>query len=278
MSNDDAKPTVIALHCSGGAPSQWARLEQDLGGRFRVIAPELVGCDATGQWPGEQTFTLSDEAAPIARIIDAANGPVHLVGHSYGGCVALRLACQRPSRIASLSLYEPAVLHVLRSAGRDGEIALAGFKTVARDIARHVLKGALPSAAKRFIECWNGSGSWSALRREVRNDLARYIPKACFEFSAAVKERTPLAAYGRFAFPILLLQGEYSSEPMQLITRQLGRAMTRALRRTVYGAGHMGPFTHAAMVSGLITQHIGAAAAPARARIRAAADRITAAA
>jgi pimeloyl-ACP methyl ester carboxylesterase len=277
MSSADAKPTVIALHCSGGAPSQWARLEQDLGDRFNVIAPELTGCDATGPWPGKPMFTLSDEAAPIVKIIDATKGPVHLVGHSYGGCVALRLACRRPARIASLSLYEPAVLNVLMTAGRDGEIALAGWWTVARDIGRHVLSGAFRAAAKRLVECRNGNG-WSALRREMRDDLAGDIPEACFAFAAQVRDRPPLPVYARFGFPVLLLQGEYSPEPMQRITQQLGRAMTRAGRRTVYGAGHMGPFTHSAVVSGLITEHIAAVAATGKATVRQVTDRITAAA
>ena len=278
MSSADAKPTIIALHCSGGGRSAWGRLEQDLDGGFNVVVPDLVGCSAIGSRTRERAFTLSDEAAPMAKIIDAAHGPVHLVGHSYGGCVALRLACRRPARIASLSLYEPAVLHVLMTAGRDGEVALAGWRTVARDIGRHVLTGAVRRAAKRLVECWNGSGGWSALPRELRDDLAGDIPEACFAFSAQVRERPPLPVYARFGFPVLLMQGEYSSEPMQRITRQLGRAMPRARRRTVYGAGHMGPYTHQAVVSALITEHIAAVAATGKATVRQVADRITAAA
>src|SRR6266536_1481912 len=35
------------------------------------------------------------------------SAPVHLIGHSYGGGVALRVAVERSNRIASLTLYEP---------------------------------------------------------------------------------------------------------------------------------------------------------------------------
>ena len=43
---------------------------------------------------------------------------------------------------------------------------------------------------------------------------------------------------------------------MRLIARQLAEAMTLASLRTVFGAGHMGPFTHATIVNAMIADHI----------------------
>ena len=38
----------------------------------------------------------------------------HLIGHSYGGMVALQLAAQaQPQRVRSLSLFEPIAFHLL---------------------------------------------------------------------------------------------------------------------------------------------------------------------
>src|ERR1700743_268041 len=97
--------SVIALHCSGSGAAQWRKLGEALGSRVSFVAPEHYGCDSTGPWSGERAFTLADEAGRTVDIIDAARGKVHLVGHSYGGGVALRVAMERPERIATLSLY-----------------------------------------------------------------------------------------------------------------------------------------------------------------------------
>jgi pimeloyl-ACP methyl ester carboxylesterase len=251
-----AKPIVIAFFCSGASKSKWRQLEHDLGHRFAVVALDLIGCGATSHWTGPQPFTLSDEAAQAVRIMDTASEPVHLVGHAYGGCVALRSAIERPNRIASMTLYEPVAYHVLRMMGPEGRDALDKMVVVTGGIHRHVVNGDYHGAAKQFFEFWNGKDSWAALSHGAQDGLVRYIPKMYSEFSAAASERVPLHAYGQFHFPILMLQGEFAPRATQMITWQLSKTMRFASLQTIYGAGHMGPFTHAAPVSTMIADWI----------------------
>ena len=111
---------VIALHCSGAGAGQWRQLGEVLGPRYQLTAPEHYGCDRTGPWTGMHAFTLADEAARTIELIDRSARKVHLVGHSYGGGVALHAALARPGRVASLTLYEPSAFHLLKSHGRPG--------------------------------------------------------------------------------------------------------------------------------------------------------------
>jgi pimeloyl-ACP methyl ester carboxylesterase len=209
-----------------------------------------------GDWTGEHAFTLSDEAAQIVELVDYIGRPVHLVGHSYGGAVALRVARERASRIASLVLYEPVAFHVLRTASPGENEALAEIRSLAAEIGTAVLAGSYREAAKQFVTYWNGAASWAELDEEVRQNLIRYIPKATLEFRATILERTPLAAYRYFNFPVLLLEGEHTSPGMRMIVRQLARAMKFASPRICPGAGHMGPVTHAEAVGALIAGFI----------------------
>jgi len=63
-----------------------------LAGRYRVLAADLYGCGGSPVWPGQRPLSLIDEAALIEPILAAARDRFHLVGHSYGGAVALRAA------------------------------------------------------------------------------------------------------------------------------------------------------------------------------------------
>src|ERR1044071_7225996 len=156
-------PTVLALHCSGAGGYEWRRLTQAVGQRFKVIAPDLIGCGANGHWSGTHAFTVSDEAAAIVDIIDAAERPGHLVGPSYGGAAPRRAARGRPARIASLTLYEPVAFHLLKTAGPAGHAAFEEVMALAGRIDRAVLCGAFYAAAEMFIEHWNGASAWSTM-------------------------------------------------------------------------------------------------------------------
>jgi pimeloyl-ACP methyl ester carboxylesterase len=250
------QPQVIALHCSGGNAAQWQSLKSVLASRASVWCPHFIGSTWAGHWGGSHAFSLADEAASIVSMIDALGRPVHLVGHSYGAAVALRVARERPSQIASMVLYEPTALHVLKSAGPQGAEMLAEINVIAAAIGRAVLMGDCRSAAKLFVDYWNQPGTWDRLREEVQADVIYYMPKASLDFRALAIERTQLAVYRNFRFPVLLLQGEHTHDPMRLIARKLAKALRFCSLRTVEDAGHMGPLTHAETVSALTAAFI----------------------
>jgi len=251
----DERPSVIALHCSGATGWEWRLLDSYIGHRFSLITPNLIGTDGAERWSGEHEFRLTDEAAPIVSAIDAARKPVHLVGHSYGGAVALRCAIERPAKIASLTLYEPAAFYALRTMV-DGIVALDQITAIANEVGRCILTGAYRAAAKQFVEFWNGHDSWTTMRPETQDAVIRYIPKVYLEFSAMVGERISLTAYQQLSCPVLLLQGDSSPEPMRMIARQLTKSMRLVSLRTVSGAGHMGPLSHAADVCSMMANHV----------------------
>jgi len=251
---------VLALHCSGADHRQWRKLRSALEPNFEPITPDFFGCESTGPWHGARPFSLAEEAAPIIELIDSLDGPVHLVGHSYGGGVALKVAVERPWAIRSITLYEPSAFHILKQLGDRSTAEFSEIRALADDLGRGILQGAYEAAAQRFVDYWNGAGAWRDLRAEVKMALLRWLPKAPLDFAALIEEPTPASSYRALNCPMLLLRGEHAPQPSRLIVHQLARLAPRARTEIVLGAGHMGPMSHAVEVAGRIASHIRLAA------------------
>ena len=251
-----SRELVVALHCSGSNAGQWRQLGDMLGDDYTLIAPEHYGNAQIGPWPGGHVFTLADEAMQTIALIDRVQRKVHLVGHSYGGGVALHAALARPHRVSSLSLYEPSAFHLLKEMGAQGAEALAEILAVAHETGRRVIVGDYRRAAAGIVDYWGGDGAWSALRPQQQVALTRWAPKAPLEFAALIEETTEPAEYSDLRFPVLLMRGERAPTPTRLITERLIGLLPNAQLVVISGAGHMGPFTHRSAVNALIVSQI----------------------
>jgi pimeloyl-ACP methyl ester carboxylesterase len=246
---------VVALHCSGAGAGQWRLLGETLGPGYEVHAPEHYGRESAGPWSGQHAFALADEAERTIDLIDRCERKVHLVGHSYGGGLALHVALRRPDRFASLALYEPSAFHLLKQI-RGGAGPLAEILAITRVAGDRVNAGDYRSAAAAFMDFWSGKGTWDGLRPEVQRSLTRWAPKAPLDFRALIEEETAADAYAGLDMPTLILRGEHAPRPTFTIAEWLPSVLPDARPAVVAGAGHMGPMTHAAAVSELIAAHI----------------------
>jgi pimeloyl-ACP methyl ester carboxylesterase len=256
MRATSARDLVIALHCSGSGASQWHRLGRELGGRYELVAPEHYGCESVGAWTGEHRFTLADEAAKIIALIDSCDRQVHLVGHSYGGGVALHVALKRLRRIASLTLYEPSAFHLLNQAETGEAAAFAEIQAITRETANGVITGNYRDAAAAFIDYWSGAGAWVALRPSIQAAMTKWVIKAPLDFQALIEEPTPASAYAVLRCPILILRGQHAPAPTRHIADIFPTLTPYTRVAIVPDAGHLGPLTHDAEVSAMIASHI----------------------
>ena len=209
---------VVALHCSGGDASQWRCLFEALGRNYVMAAPEHYGSESVGPWIGDHVFTLADEAARSIMLVDDSDEKVHLVGHSYGGGVALHVALSRPDRVASLVLYEPTPFHLLRHMGEAGAQASAEIRAVANHITRCVVTGDYRAGVADFVDYWNSHGTWQAMRPAAQKALIRWAPKAPLDFQALMDDPTMPKAYAALTVPVLILRGEHAPLPTRVIS------------------------------------------------------------
>ena len=92
---------VVLVHGSGGnAESAWAPLEA-LSDRFELVAPNRSG------YPPGPLLERIDFEEQADELVPLLQDGAHLVGHSYGGLVALFMAARRPEFVLSLAVSEP---------------------------------------------------------------------------------------------------------------------------------------------------------------------------
>ena len=87
---------VVCIHANASSSAQWRGLMDLLSPRHRVIAPDLYGSGRSVDWPSASEISLRDEVEFIAPVLQQAGDRFSLVGHSYGGAVALLAALQDP--------------------------------------------------------------------------------------------------------------------------------------------------------------------------------------
>ena len=97
----------MLLHGLGGAAANWVEVTPGLSLSYRVTALDLPGHGGSAAPPaGAGTGEFADAVA--ASLDELGVGRAIVVGHSFGGLVALRLALRRPDLAAALLLVAPA--------------------------------------------------------------------------------------------------------------------------------------------------------------------------
>ena len=96
---------VLAIHGLTGHGQRWQTLATRHLPEFSTAAPDLIG---HGRSTWAAPWTLEANVAALAGVLDA-NRPAVVVGHSFGGAVALALAAAHPDLVSRLVLLDPAV-------------------------------------------------------------------------------------------------------------------------------------------------------------------------
>ncbi|WP_346048854.1 alpha/beta fold hydrolase [Actinomadura chokoriensis] len=103
---DPAGEPVVLLHGVTGHGARWRRTAEGYLADRAVLAPDLRG---HGRSPHEPPWTVERHVADVLALLDAEGVErADLVGHSYGGMIALHLARTAPRRVRRLLLLDPA--------------------------------------------------------------------------------------------------------------------------------------------------------------------------
>jgi len=242
-------PCVVFLHSSLSSSRQWHNLAKQLEPDFTCINIDLLGYGAADPVLDENGYSFDTEVQRINSIISHAVGkaPYHLVGHSCGGAIALKMTVDSPAQVLSLSIYEPVAFHLLADSQQQKEQVINFANKL------NLLKP--KQACQVFVDYWNGDGFFNGLPDNLANSLVSAIDKVKLDFKGIFSEVYQLEDLSRILCPCLVLYGKYTKEVSRELTMHIINALNNVTSNEVQ-AGHMAPVSHPQLVEPIVCEFI----------------------
>jgi pimeloyl-ACP methyl ester carboxylesterase len=249
-------PPLLLLHSSLSSHKQWLPLVTLLSANYQLLLPDLLGYgskQAAAFQPVPQ-HRLADEADALLADIPAAlkQQPMLLIGHSFGGAVALHLARTGKIKLKALILYEPVAFHLLASSA-DAQAVTLTAEVLA--LSEKMPQLSASAAAGVFVDYWQQQDYFQQLPARMQQQMAAQVWKVPQDFQALISEPAKLADYQFLQCPILLMRGSQSRHSALLISEMLAVIWPQACVKTL-PAGHMGPVAAAELVNAQILEFI----------------------
>jgi pimeloyl-ACP methyl ester carboxylesterase len=235
---------------------QWSNLIRDLEDRFWVRAVNLFGYGGTPAWSDAKPPSLDDFARLVAQVVPNAARDICLVGHSFGGAVAMQAAArQLRGRVNKLVLIEPSLFALLDRC--DHQDAFGEISILADDTLRCISHGMPERAAERFIDYWCGHGTWTASSPDRRCTFARLIALLPHEWNAVLEgQTTPAKCIAELPQDSLVIASAGTARPAREIVEMLLHARPDWKFASVCEGGHMAPVTHPQVVNPIIRRFL----------------------
>jgi pimeloyl-ACP methyl ester carboxylesterase len=243
---------ILFVHASGLSSREWTRTAERLPAAFEPIVPDLRGYGKSDPVPFGSPISATDDLEALRALLGR---PSHLVGHSYGGYLAAKLALEMPDRVASLVLIEPVLFGALRQTG-DAEAAseLASLYDDPEFLSDSF--GGTERWMERFIDYWAGKGSWARLPETHRRANMRVAWKVYREVKDLSNDPAPFEAYAGLPRRTTLVHGTKTTVSARRIIHFLSVVLPEARVRTIEGAGHMSPLTHPEEILAVLREHL----------------------
>lgn len=246
----EQRTPFVLLHATLSASVQLAGLARLLAAGGPVFALDRRGSRESAV-PVARALDVAVHVADVAALLDAEGiAAAHLVGHSFGGVVALETAARHPGRVRTVTAWEPPYGPLADAETR------AAFATVASATERAHASGGAAAAAAAFLDGVAGEGAWAALPDRVRAFLAAQGNGA---FADAALGGLDAARLPRITARVTVLTGTASEPFYAPIARAVVERVPGARLVSLEGLRHPAPITDPEPVAAAIREAVAAA-------------------
>lgn len=245
---------VFFIHGSYASTSTWRKMVERVSLTHQCILFKLPGHCGLPDPPDFDNPTIETELSLIEAVVnefagltgfESSNSPgIHLVGHSYGGVVALALALKGSIKLRKLTLYEPVATWLVDLAEDDQLMAAVELflKPYRRDVAVGV-----PFAGGQVIDFWCDSPEFKKFPDKVKDQLMLLQQNNIRHWDICTRVSHNVEDIKGLEVPTHLVVGENSSLVAHGIIDLLAGWLPNGERYLIPGANHF-----------LVTSHIDA--------------------
>ncbi len=246
-------PVIVLVPGSCSTGAAWRPVIANWDGQFRCITTSLLGYGQTTERRTADDPDIFHEAEMLEAVIGKAGSPVHLVGHSFGGLVALVVALRGRALLASLTIVEAPAIELLRERSEDRHYD--AFRELTGRYFSDFEAGNSEAIAA-MIDFYGGTGTYASWPPRVKAYAVETTPVNILDWASAFGFALSEAMLAALAIPTLVLRGGDSHPAMQRANELLATSIEGASLQTIAGAAHFMIATHpgdvARAVAGLV--------------------------
>ena len=255
-------PTLVLVPGSCSTGLAWRPVVKALDGKFRCVTTSLLGYGQTAErrLDGDPAVELDVEILErVIRKAAAGGETVHLVGHSFGGSMALLVAMRKRVPIASLTVLEAPIPSLLRACGEDAHYRSFLDMTNGYFAA---WRGGDREAISAMIDFYGGEGTWAAWPERVRDYAVETTPVNMLDWACAYDHPLSPDMLSEIDVPVAVAVGAQSHPAICRANGLVAMSIEGATFRTIGGAAHFMISTHPAQVAELIADTVSRAEMP----------------
>lgn len=239
-------PAVLLSHSLFFDRSMFAAQVAEFGRRYRVVTYDHRGQGASARSRFVDMDTLAGDAAALITALDL--GPVHVVGNSMGGFVALRLAARQPELLRSA---------VVLSSSADEEGQAENFLA----LLEYARTAGIPETVDAMAYIMFGDTTLAdrvALLQRWRRHFAALDESILLAAEAVVRREPVLGELVGCTVPLLVLSGAEDHAYAPELSQRIADTAANAQHVTVRGAGHSLAVEQPLVVNDLVAAHFAA--------------------
>lgn len=248
-----AGPTLVLVPGSCSTGAAWRPVMKVLDGEFRFVTTSLLGYGATAERRTASDASVLHEAEMLEAVIAKAGGNVHLVGHSFGGAVALIVAMRRRVPLASLTVLEAPLPSLLGHCREDAHYRAFRDMTDAYFAA---WRGGDREAISTMIDFYGGKGTYASWPERVRAYAVETTPVNMLDWACAYDQPLSPEMLAEIDTPVTVAVGAQSHAAICRANGLVAMSIKGASFKTIGGAAHFMISTHPARIAELIAANV----------------------
>lgn len=247
-------PTLVFVPGSCSTGAAWRPIIAALGDQFRHVTTSLPGYGGTAERRREDDTAIAHVAGAVAAVIQRADAPIHLIGHSFGGLVAVAVALRKEVELASLTVLEAPAVMLLR--GRPDDAEHHGSFVEMTDTYFRAFADGDHDAIRLMIDFYGGEGTFASWPERVRAYAIETTAVNLRDWHSAFGFSLSPDMLAQIRIPCLVAWGGNSHPAAQRANALLSASLKQCRSTAIPGATHFMIATHATEVAAALSSHV----------------------